>query len=258
LQNAVIARGILGIEESKTDFVVSVIHGACDHLMFRWKCSYVVPRDVLSPPVHNMRVQSPFGGNATCRTMSSRSSDGSVTPQPTSKGPHGSQLHPIVVINPSIMDVPVSESVMRQHPLLKRINPNTGTSAGMDRCCWVCLNGLNPEQPNPIRKRCYTFCGGCSSSALVQGPRGNSKKTSRVAPRIYVHNYCYFYLPQHKGFTRMFTEKDGVTDFELKALEFEDLAGELQKQLDTVSRPEVSGLGLRMVEANSNDLPCLG
>ena len=154
--------------------MVSVIHGACDHLMFRWKCSYVVPRDVLSPPVHNMRVQSPFGGNATCRTMSSRSSDGSVTPQPTSKGPHGSQLHPIVVINPSIMDVPVSEIVMRQHPLLKRINPKTGTSATMDRCCWVCLNGLNPdaEDPLPKRKRCYTFCGGCSTKLSVQWYRG--------------------------------------------------------------------------------------
>jgi len=60
----------------------------------------------------------------------------------------------------------------------------------------------------------------------------------------------------------MFAEKDGVTDFELKALEFGDLAGELQQQLDTIScpysRPVVSGLGLRMVEASSIDLPCLG
>ncbi len=73
-------------------------------------------------------------------------------------------------------DVRVSESVMRKHPLLKRINSDTGTSARMDRNGCVCLNDLNPQDPTP-RKRCYTFCGDCRSEALMKWPVEIIKKS---------------------------------------------------------------------------------
>jgi hypothetical protein len=126
------------------------------------------------------------------------------------------ELHPIEVVDP---DVAVSESVMRQHPLLKRVDADTGSSKGLDRSCQVCYRGLNPEYPNrKYRRRCYTFCGGCNS--------GNG-----VKKRVYVHDTCYFFLPDHKGFTRMFTEKDGLTEVKLKQ--------KSQENLDAV--PTVSG-----------------
>ena len=247
LHNAFIARSMVGIDETKVEYMLNVIHNLCGRLCFR-KRRFVAPVDrdlqakwlcgsnFTSPTVEGDDEDRPLAicGTRTDGTYASllRNTGGAII----TRRSQGS----VVVVAPSPSDPPASEEVMLKHPLLKMVNPDTGKSKGCDRACFVCYRGLNPNHfGEKIRARVFTYCAGCNANEqLTHGGWGTRKKvTTKTDKRIFLHAECYLFHPAHKGFTRIITARDGCSDYEIEARTLRETLREI---------PDVSRVSLRV------------
>ena len=240
---------MIDIKQSKTDYIIAVIHGECDHLCFR-DVEYKIPRDdklivrwgmtATAKDSQRKGLVIENGSNLLprCTIQDGLSDSGTPVAYPRRK----QRVQPIVIVSPPENAAEPPMEVMMKHALLKRKNlegEKKGKSKGLDRNCWVCYRGLNPFLLNvKHRSRTFMFCAGCNSEENIRGPCQNRAVSKDQPKYVHMHEACYFYHPSHRGFTRMFTEKDGCSSYEVEARD-------LREKLNDI--PEVSVVGVRVL-----------